>query len=887
MVLLEATVDSAQPFSAAQVRGLQESLDIGRSGGALRSGDRYALQLTATGAGPIEALLTVVARWATAVRDLGLPPSRLVRTEVCTPEELDREFEESERESPPREPWSAAPRLCAGDVGDELLRRAFSDPLTGLLAREAFVRQVDVTLTRFDVAVVVCLDLDGFRGPNGVLSGATRDHVMLTLARRLVGMLRSGDVLARIGVDAFGVLLAAGEEAGLIAARRLIAAARTPIGVSGRDVVVSASAGVAVGHRGDPGALVFGHAEAALAAARPAGREPVVHALRMTAQPEPAEASPTPALQDPLANVQLLQQAAVAANEADTLEQAAQVVARQVGNYVSGDVSQVWVAPAALAAGGPTGGWQLVSSTRPATHQVAEDFLAGPMVGLAGRVVSTRRPAWMPDIAVDDEGAGGLRSAFAFPVTVGSEVVAVLAFFSSVHMEPSGSFEDVVTGIATQLGRLVERQRAAVALRGYAEQLRASEARLREVHFAGRLGSWHIDLRSGESSRTDGMRELYGIDPAERLDLQRLLSPVDPRDRGRAEAALWQLARTGKPTTEEIRIRDASGQARWLRVQGSALRDDNEEVVAIYGTAQDINEARQAQEQLVDRERQMAEAQRTAGLGWWERDLCTGRLVWSDHMYRLWRWDPEKPVSSEAVIATVHVDDRQRLLQAVAQLRMTARPFCVDFRACRADGQLRWFRSGGHLVSNHAGAPVKLFGTVQDVTEQRQAAEELRSSKLLYQRIVETTREGIVTVDAQNRITFVNARLGQLLGYGIDEMRGMAATSVLGPVFDALLSGHAGRRRQRLSEHYEAHLQAKDGTTLHALLTVSPFVTDDGEYIGALAMVSDVTAVRDAEEILRQSVRTLDGHRRPPVDDIAAMVSATGQASDDDRNEGA
>ena len=614
VVLLEATVCSAQPLGAAQVRSLQEVLDLGQSGGALCVDDRYALQVTATGAGPVEALLAVVARWSAAACDLGLPPSRLVRTEVCTPEELDRQFEDGEREESRRELGAAAPRRSAGDDSDELLRRAFSDPLTGLLGREAFFRQVDVSLTRTDVAAVVCLDIDGLRGSNRLLCGATRDHVMLTLARRLAGVLRSGDVLARTGADAFGVLLPAGEEAGLIVARRLAAATRPPIAVPGGEIVVSANAGVAVGRRWDAGAVVIRNAETALAAAGPAGAEPLAYGRQMPAHSQPADAIATPVLQDPLANLQLLQQAAVAANEAGTLEEAAQIVARQVGNHVSCDASQVWVSPAASAADRPSSAWQLVVGSRPATHQVANDFLAGKVAGLAGRVVSTGRPAWLPRIAVDDEGAAGLRSGFAFPVTVGSEVVAVLAFFSGAHLEPSGSFEDVVTGIGTQLGRLVERQRAAAALRRSAEELRASEAQLAAVHRAGRLGSWHIDLRTGEATRTQAVRELYGIDPGERIDLDRLLSAVVSRDRDRAAAALRGLVQTGQATTDELRIRGPNDQVRWLRVQASAVRDERGDVVAIDGTAQDITETKQAQEALFERERQVAEAQRT--LGW-------------------------------------------------------------------------------------------------------------------------------------------------------------------------------------------------------------------------------------------------------------------------------
>ncbi|HVL05589.1 MAG TPA: PAS domain S-box protein [Acidimicrobiales bacterium] len=851
VVLLEATADVTEPLSAGEVRRLQEALDVERSGGAIRSGERYALQVTAAGNGPVEALLDVVARWSAAARGLGLPPSRLIRTEVCTPDELDREFEESDRGWFPHQPPPAPSGVR--DDGDELLRRAFSDPLTGLLGRAALVRQVEVTLTRTDTVAMVCLDLDGFRGPNSVLCGATRDHVMLTLARRLAPMLRPRDVLGRLGPDEFGVLLYGGEEAGLAVARRLLAAARAPVPVPGREVVVSANAGVAVGRPADAAQVVIQNAEWALSMARAAGGEPVLHGCDLATDDEPAEAVATPTLQDPLANVYLLRQAAVAANEADTFEQAAEVVAREISNYVDCDVSQVWVAPAASSQEPPSPEWRLVSSCRRAAQTVTDGFLAGPLVGLTGRLLATGRPAWIPHLAADD-----VRSAFAFPVTLENEVVAVLAFFSRDHMEPSSSFDDVVAGIAGQLGRLVERQRAATALRRSAEELRASEALLSEAHLAGRLGSWHFDLRRAENNRMAGMQRLYGMPSGERLDMATMLATVDTRDRGRAEAALLRLVQTGEPTTEEIRIRGSDGRLRWVRAQGSAVRDDAGDVVAIHGTVQDITEAKAAQEALVERERQYAEAERSAGLGWWERDLVSGRLTWSGEMYRLWHWPGDMPVTAEATIAKVHVDDRQKVLEAAAQLRMTGRPFCVDFRVVLPDGRLRWLRSGGHVVRNHVGTPLKLFGTVQDISQQRQTEEELRSSKLLYQRIVETTREGIVTVDAGNRITFVNTQLGQLLGYRVDEMTGMAASSLLGADSVTLLSGHPERRRGRLSEHYEAQLRSKDGHTVRALLSVSPFVDGDGEYVGALAMVSDITAVREAEEILRlQSAQIL------------------------------
>ena len=91
---------------------------------------------------------------------------------------------------------------------------------------------------------------------------------------------------------------------------------------------------------------------------------------------------------------------------------------------------------------------------------------------MAGRVLATGQPVWVLELATEADfqpqapaTACGLRSDFAFPVLIGSEVVAVLEFFSRARTEPTCSFLDVAGSIGIQLGRVAERQRAQQALR--------------------------------------------------------------------------------------------------------------------------------------------------------------------------------------------------------------------------------------------------------------------------------------------------------------------------------------------------------------------------------------------------------------------------------------
>ena len=760
VVLLEARGDAdSGAIDPREPRLLLEALDGSGYGGALHCPDRYALQVTTAGPGPAEALVDVVSRWADAVRRLDLPARKIVRVELLTPDELETDLSSADGEDSvlPGEP-AQGDHDEHEDVGRQLLRQVFSDPLTGLLSREVIAHRLDAALARAGdqrKVAVVCLDLDGFGTFNDHFSGATGDHMLIVIAQRLSSMLRPGDAVARYGGDVFAVVLEdTTEEAARAVAGRMLDAVRRPIDLHGQEFRLSASVGVALSQPGDRSQAVIGNTEAALTLAKAAGGgHEVVY------RPEGAPAAQvlrefgTGALQDRLAHLLLTQEAAVAANEADTLHCAVRAVMRQICAHVGCTVGHLWVSPGAAAPElRPTSLWHMTNagSAYQEFQKATDELSIRPGVGLPGRVLADGRPVWISDLAADpaflrrDQAtAVGLRSAFAFPVLVGREVVAVLEFFSRSRIEPTGSFLEVVAAIGTQLGRVVERGRAAAALRRSEEQLCASEARLREAQALARLGSWHIDLRANVATWSDEMYSICGLDGrGPSPDLDSIFAIVHSDDRARAHAAFSRLVETGERTSEEVRILRSDGEVRWHRSEGSAIRDETGAVVAIEGTSQDITEQRLADEALREHVRRLAEAQSVAGLGWWERDLSTGRVTWSEGMCRLLGGQPDDQPHHDGFVDSL-------LLASEARTRQTGEPSGFELRADTADGQQRWFRGRTRLLRDEHGVPPQLFATMQDVTEEKQAEEGLRRAGELYHRIIEMAYNGIVTVDAR------------------------------------------------------------------------------------------------------------------------------------------
>ena len=123
----------------------------------------------------------------------------------------------------------------------------------------------------------------------------------------------------------------------------------------------------------------------------------------------------------------------------------------------------------------------------------------------------------------------------------------------------------------------------------------------------------------------------------------------------------------------------------------------------------------------------LAEAQRLAHLGSWEYDVVADRLTWSDEVFRIGGHVPQSFVPTpERLLASIHPDDRARVMHAQRTAIAGDAPYALDHRIIRPDGEVRVVHQQAELIRDAAGRPLKRLGIVQDVTERRALEEQLR-----------------------------------------------------------------------------------------------------------------------------------------------------------------
>ncbi len=214
-----------------------------------------------------------------------------------------------------------------------------------------------------------------------------------------------------------------------------------------------------------------------------------------------------------------------------------------------------------------------------------------------------------------------------------------------------------------------------------------------------------------------------------------LIDPAYRRDFVQLNAQVFE----GKSGSLVFEATGLKGRKVWLETNAVPLRDEQNNIIAALGITRDITGRKRIEALLRESESRLHEAQRLAHIGSWSRDARTNEVQWSPETFRILGLDPRRDASGfDAFLGAVHPQDRDRVKSALDEALRRKRPYDVEFRIVRPDGSTRIVQAQAAITFDESGSPASLLGTIQDLTERRNAEELLPR---IAERISEKTGE--------------------------------------------------------------------------------------------------------------------------------------------------
>jgi PAS domain S-box-containing protein len=332
--------------------------------------------------------------------------------------------------------------------------------------------------------------------------------------------------------------------------------------------------------------------------------------------------------------------------------------------------------------------------------------------------------------------------------------------------------------------------------------------------------------------------------------------------RGRPTTAFWQSPETAAEVIASVlaegkwfgrlEARRRDGSSFTVQLSASLITDEHGEPVGLFSSFVDVSAQDRAVAALRRSEARLTAAERVARLGHWDWNMVTNELHWSDEIYRIFGLAPQEfGATYPAFLERVHPDDRVFVEQAVEAAVQERESYSIDHRIVRPNGAERIVHEQGEVSYDAAGRAVRMLGVVQDVTEQRQAAQALRESETRLRLVISNMPLILFALDADGRFTFFEGQGTQALGFQAGQGVGQSAFALFADIPE-----FAAHFRRALAGETAREELTKFGITFE--MHTAPVRNADGALAGLIGMAVNITERRRAEQQLAFQARLLE-----------------------------
>lgn len=274
------------------------------------------------------------------------------------------------------------------------------------------------------------------------------------------------------------------------------------------------------------------------------------------------------------------------------------------------------------------------------------------------------------------------------------------------------------------------------------------------------IGNWYWDAKSDQVIASAELCRMCGRDSVPSFAEQNgTLFPSEAWET--LNAAVQETMRTGIGYNLDLPALRSDGTQYWVNTLGRQMCNSIGKVIGLSGTVQDITERKVLEKRLEHKQRMLERTESMAHIGSWEWHVPTDTVIWSDELFRLFQLNPADgapPYSKQSEL--YHPEDFLRLSAAVHSAITDGKSFEMEARMLRQDGQTRLCLIRLRVACSSVDRADTLYGSLEDITERRQAEQELLSYRNHLQNLVkERTNEMQRALEAAEQANSAKTRL--------------------------------------------------------------------------------------------------------------------------------
>ncbi|WEJ33069.1 PAS domain S-box protein [Devosia sp. SD17-2] len=367
------------------------------------------------------------------------------------------------------------------------------------------------------------------------------------------------------------------------------------------------------------------------------------------------------------------------------------------------------------------------------------------------------------------------------------------------------------------------------------------------------FGMLLVDAAGAIRHANPACAELLGHAPAD-LTRQTLADLIHPSDESALDLQFERLVRGEISSLHgEHRFSHADASPLWVQVGARSFESADDTSLFVLQLA-NIETHKKAEEALIYTEKRWRFALQSARQGVWDYDYRTDSIFYSDGWRRIRGYSPDEWVdgATAAWHSRIHPDDLPVVKANIDRQEQSDDTFeGLEYRERRKDGSYVWILSRGRAVEwTDAGEPLRTIGTDTDITHLKMVEQELDREKERLRIILSSVADGMISVDAEGRVDFMNAAAEQLTGVSAAAARGEPIEAIFrlqdhtsgAPMDCPVRSSLAQGLPIRVED--DAELISHDGTRRDIRCTAAPVLGSADDVLGAVLIFQDMTQSR-------------------------------------------